>query len=578
MTQITYNDVTIKDVLTHSVDQDVAYDVDGQVDQWYVKTTVTIQFTFHTVSGAGLGFSTGASLAGGTAQALKMLTTNRKRFTMSIGGETLFDVTPGATREGVTVEGGATFDVNNGPRPKLQIQEIIGTKVARGTFTVELAVPSCDGYSDGLMSLRWWTTDDVDGNWMTTRTINGRLRVSTKNNNPHFLRGLIFPPLQRGFRRESMTFTEDPNGLELAFIIRDLEVYRSAPFPASKWRGNHRMISQVPGLTVVESECSVTLEGAHDVPQTLLIALGFRIIDTKLLLTEQGLLTGNRNDGKAIIMFFAVDAELGENKATVMCRIKHTGQGSGGVTFLPQAQQLGISLPPDITFSEQGTYDPLVSRLLPGPTSPLVTIVISKLQTPCAPATMETGVPVSAEQEAATRTPAEVTVITGEVPPDTNSPGFSPEHQEAPYTSYRVVSRIQTYHGKAAMEIAAASSSSEDDDVIPVDLTRGRTYRRLMVTATRISQPPQMLNPRKEFFDEFGRKHTLMNEGYGDKGQDTVGKDEHFWQIQHMTYLVSKKTDLPVHGFQLTLAPWLKDGDQTKKIVPEFFQTDPAGG
>ncbi len=587
MTQIQYNGVVIKDVLTHSVDQDVVYDVDGQVDQWYVKTTVTIQFTFHTVDGAGLGFSTGASLAGGTAQALKMLTTNRKRFTMSIGGATLFDVVPGAGQDLSVAQGGATFDVNNGPRPKLQIQEIIGTKVARGTFTVELAVPSCDGYSrDQPLSLRWWTTDDVDGNWMTTRTINGRLRVPTKDvKSPHFLRGLIFPPLQRGFKRESMTFTEDPNGLELAFTVRDKEVFRAAPFPASTWRGNHRMMSQVPGATIVESECSVTLEGAHDVPQSLLLALGTRIIDAKLLLNEQGLLSGSRNAGTAMLMFIAIDAELGENKVTVMARIKHTGVGTGA-TFLPQAQTLGQPLPPDITSSAQGSYDPLVSRLLPGPTSPLATIVVSQLQTPCATATMEIGVPASEADEAETRTPATITQLPDEPLPD--SPGFqetiTEDHKTAPYLHYITRARLWTIRGKAVMERAAASTTSTKDDdssadSLAVDLTNGRTYRRIWVTAVRYTKPPELFEPLDVFTDEFGRTHELLDHGFGDLGRKTSGKNEIFSQMQWMKYLVTKNPDLAKEGVQLTLAPWLKPGEQTEKPAPpSIFNLNPLTG
>ena len=96
MTQVTYNNIVIQNVLTQDVSQEPIYDTSGNVDQIYVRTIVTIKFLFHANDGTGLGFSTGADLAGGTARAMEMLNTNRKRFTMTIGGNTFFDVVPGA--------------------------------------------------------------------------------------------------------------------------------------------------------------------------------------------------------------------------------------------------------------------------------------------------------------------------------------------------------------------------------------------------------------------------------------------------------------------------------------------------
>lgn len=578
MTQITYNNITIRDVLTHSVDQDIVYDIDGQVDQWYVKTTITVKFTFHTIDGAGLGYANGQDLAGSVSQALKALMTNRRRFVMTIGGSTLFDIRPGATVDGIVVAGGQKSDINNGPRPSLKIEEIIGTRVARGTFTIELAVPSCDGYSDDTITpinLRWWTADEVDANMYTTRTIHGRIRTATKNNNPHYFRHLVFPPLQKGFKRESMSFTEAPNGLELGFTIKDVEKFRSAPSPATSWHGNHRMVSQVPGATIVESECTVTLEGAHDTPQTQLIALGVRIIDQKLLFKKLKIGTSD-SQAKAQIIYYAIDAPLHENSATVTARIRHTG--SGGIAFLPQSKELGEALPTDVSLVK--AYDPLVWRLLPGPTAPLTTILRSKLQTPCNPAKMPgAGDGTPGGTESTGEDGGEFPVFTGDLPTEQKDPGLSEEHLEQAYTYYSM--RIEDFQltGRARMETATASSSSQDD-VLIVDLTRGRASRTIWVTAKRIGEAPTILDPKKEFSDENGVVHVLFHSSVSQRGATVIDANgtQEFSVTQKLRYELKNDPNIAEFGTVVPLLPWLKPEKQNSKLPPKIFKINPAGG
>lgn len=576
MTQITYNNITIQDPLTHVVDQQPIYDTAGDVDQIYVKTTVTVQFTFHTISSAGLGYNVGSDLAGGVAAALKALTTHRRRFTMSIGGTTLFDIRPGETETDVVVVGGSEFDLNNGPKPSLKIEEITGIKVARGTFTVEFATPSCGTPSDGPINLRWWTTDDVDANWYTTRTIAGRLRVASHNNSPHSFRHLMFPPLQKGFKRESMSFTEDPNGLELDFSIKDVEKYRAAPSPSTTWRGNHRMISQVPGATTVESEVSVELEGSHDVPQTTLVQLAIKIIDSKLQLEEQGV--GSTGKANAMILYYAIDASLDENRVEAICRIKHTGSGKDAFEFLPQAGKvLGQPLPADIAIGVQ--YDPLVSRLLPGPTAPLTTIIESILQTPCNPAALPNAgdVKPTGTQSDETDDSTKITTAIGTLAPTNKGPAYADEHQESPYTTYTV--RIENFTRQGRARMALATSSSSGDDTIVVSTSKPISNRTFHVIAHRFGEEPELLTPKLEFTDELDVKHTLFSDKFTvPKVVNTDGAGvQLFMRTQTLRYHLTNDPNIAQNGMTVPLAPWLKPGAQAKNVVPGFL-TDPAGG
>ena len=580
MSEITYNGVTLQDVLTQSVNQEPIYDQPGGVDQIYVKTTVTVQFTFHTVTGANLGYDTGTNLASGTESVLRLLNTNRRRFTMTIGGVTLFDVVPSATEPNVTISGN-TQDIDNGPRPSCKIDEINGIGIARGTFTVVLAVPSCGTPTD-IVNLRWWTGDDVDSNWYTTRTITGRLRVANKDIGPHAMRGLIFPPLQKGFRRDKMTFTEDPNGLALDFTITDLEVYRSAPGPASTWRGNHRISSQVPGATVVESEASVELNGAHDVHQTDLILLGVKIIDTKLQLQQQGIGGGgdSAEKARAMVMFYAIDAAMGENRVQLICRIKHYGKDTEGFNLFNQVgPQFGQPLPPDI--SADGTsYDPLVSRLLPGATAPLTTIMVNKLQTPCSPATMENAFDTRVERNpSATKgdgEPPEVEADIKPIPPEEDPVGATAEHKEAPYLNYRTTTIIAKKSNGAVMSIADDTSTSAVDAAF-VRFGASVTKRYVYVTATRLSKKPEMPDPLNEFQDSKGKVYFLLDSVVGEPeiSKDANGSQEFTVQMT-LIYLVNNGYDLNTEGFTQITVPWLENQAQDSETLPGIFSIKPV--
>lgn len=582
MSEVTYNGVVIKDVLTQSIDQTPVYSV-GEVDEIFVKTTVSIKFTFHTVSGAGLGYHAGANLASGTEAVLRRLTTSRRRFTMTIGGVSLFDIAPGATEPDVSVSGNIQ-DIDNGPRPTCKIDEINGIGVARGTFTVVFATPSC-GTPQSVVNLRWWTSDDIDNNWYTTRTISGRLRVANKNIGPHEMRGLVFPPLQPGFRRDKMSFSEDPNGLALDFTITDLEVYRSAPSPASTWRGNHRISSQVPGASVVESEASVELTGAHDVHQTELILLGVKIIDAKLQLQNQGV-TGKKSPGdtkkaRALVMFYAIDASMDENRVQIICRIKHYGKDGEGFSFFNQVgPQFGQPLPANIN-TDGTSYSPLKSRLLPGATAPLTTIMVNQLQTPCNPAQMDNAFDTRTERNPSASPgdgeKPDVDTDKKPIPPEPDPVGASEEHKKSPYTYYKTNVYVKTISSGAAAAIAQETSSQSDDAVF-VKFGPSVTHYTVTVRAARIGVDPKGLKPLEQFQDDKGRTFFLIGSDVSlpSDDKDANGTPERVIH-QYLKYLMSTNPDINAEGIPKVKQPWLDSG-QSSETPPGVLSRNPLTG
>ncbi len=502
MTTATYNGIVFQDVRTHSVDSEVVYDTAGGVDPIYTRKIVVVESIFHTSTGDGLGHQITGELGIGVEAALRLLEIPRRPFNLTIGNSSLINVIPGATEPGVVIRGGGDIDLNNGPKPSWTLKEIVGTKTARITFRVELATAAC-GTPAGLTNLRWWTTDDVDENWFTTRKIDGKLRVATKNTNPHSLRNLIFPPLQNGFKRQSMSFIENPNGLELDFTINDLEVFRSAPKPTTTWSGVHRVTTNTPGGTVAEEEVTVTLNAPRDTPQTKLITLAQNILDSKLAFVREVGGKGSSDKNRVMLVNYAMEAALEDNRVTATARIKHVGDK--GLLAVLKSGDFGQSLPADIG---EEAYDPDVSRLLTAPTAGLSGIFISAMQTQCQPAVMPNAGGETETNPTARNIESPTKIDKATLPPEPEEDVYNQTHKDSMYLTSSVTSELVIAKGNKTLE--TGTSSSADAETETVDLTKGITTRIITVKATRLGLSPVAPNPA-DFTDANGIFHKFKN-------------------------------------------------------------------
>lgn len=379
-----------------------------------------------------------------------------------------------------------------------------------------------------------------------------------------------------------MSFNEDPSGLAIDFTITDLEVYRSAPSPASTWRGSHKISSQVPGASVVESEASVELIGAHDVQQTELILLGVKIIDSKLQLQQQGVGGGgdSAQKARALILFYAIDASMHENRVQVICRIKHYGLDNEGFSFFSQiGPQFGQPLPPDIN-TDGTSYSPLVSRLLPGPTAPLTTIMINRLQTPCSPDTMENAFDTRVERNPSASqgdgAAPEVSEDNKPIPPEPDPVGATAEHREAPYLGYVTTTIIAKHSNGAVMSIADDSATAADDAAF-VRFGSAVTKRYVYVSATRLNKKPEMPDPLEEFQDSKGKTYFLLNSSVNEPqiDKDANGSQEFTVQVR-LVYLVNSNYDLNTEGFTQIEVPWIDNQAQESETLPSIFSIKPV--
>lgn len=297
-TAVTYNEVQILGCLTERFEQEPVYD-DSHTDKLYDRFTIR-------VSGLILGltnqssFSVRTSNADNTSATVShkniryALESPRKAFKMILGadlngngGTVILQAT------GMPIGGSlaTNIDLDNGPKPKvLSLERIVGDKSFRIVFEIVICKQECDAAgtaynTSGVLNNRWACVDDIDKNWNTTRTWQGRLRCASGQINPHSFRDLVVPPLGSGMRRDRMTFAASPDGLLLDYTIVDKEVHYSAPPPAHSWELIH---SEECGEGLISTaSCSVKLEGDRMVDKKQLVSLAINILVSKLSINLQ---------------------------------------------------------------------------------------------------------------------------------------------------------------------------------------------------------------------------------------------------------------------------------------------------
>jgi len=506
-TNITYNGVTIRDVLTEDIDYSNENDKTG-VDPIFTRVKLSFHCVLHDLPQATLGVSHDDNIAANLNSVVRKLMEPRKRFTMTIGGRTLFDVQPAHSKLEGPLNG---RDVNNGPKPSVKVLKIIGDRSSRVQFSIELAIPNCGSTGAGYLNLRYWIADDIDGNWRTTRFYRGRLRVASKAVTPHAFRNVVMPSLVAGFRRDAISLRESDDGLELDFEIRDIEQYASAPFPATKWRGNHMVVSPYDGSALCESEVRVELEGPNSVHKTRLIALAANIIEKKLHYLSRRF--AREGEHRILPIYIAFNEDLAENKIDAVARIRHTGDN---YAFAVELASLGNFLPPDVNAAtgpggQFVYYDPYKSPT-PVPTASLAGIFLSLVQTPCAPAQMpqvQTGQLQHPSYGGQALGPA-ISVTYGPLPPWPANQSQS--HKKAIYTRYSAKSSVSVRGGQIALPVAATvrKGITAQRTVALVQLHQGVAHRVVEVDAERVGEWPQLPKPI-DYTDENGIEHTVLD-------------------------------------------------------------------
>lgn len=293
MTRVQYGNTVFYNCLTRTWDQEVQYDESG-TDLLFVRHRITVEGIAHLGALQGdrddqicwIGPDT--IFTGKLPDLVTFLRTQlsmpRLVLQISVGGEVVLEVAPAHDPPGRS----PYRDADNGPKPKLlSFTRLIGDTV-HVAWQVEVAVPSdcveplARQQGGGIViSNRWSIEEQLDDKFFTTRTIRGRLRISHPTVPAESARQIVVPPLEQGFRRDSIQFTVSANGLDCDFEVTDKQVHTAAPSPAVRMDVTHTEVTN-DGINWI-TDLNIRLEGAPHTPKKQLVTRALQIVLDRML-------------------------------------------------------------------------------------------------------------------------------------------------------------------------------------------------------------------------------------------------------------------------------------------------------
>ena len=490
-TDLDYNGIVLRNVLTRAFDQEAVYD-DSGTDLLYHKVRIRVSAYVHDVLGLGPNAPGVYPQSGSDINVIykyikQRLMSPRQYLLYSVGSSPLLELFGAANNQNVP----GNEDVNNGPKPKsCDIVHVAGDNVFRIEYEIECAFVDCDNdqNSAGVLSNRWSMSDDIDQDWYTTRSIHGRLRVASINLNPQSFRGWVVPPLQKGFKRESMSFVTTPDGLNLDYSITDKQVYAACPFPGTTWAATHRELTN-DGVTGC-SELAMTITGPPGVNKMALIQLGAQLVEAKLgVRNGQAAREGRRLESAAIT------DHLNASTIEFHVRTRSTKEQTSWY-FQTAGDQLGKPVDGDMIDGYDQFTSPVPSDVdLASPT----VLFICYLQNPCNDQHSVQNVIDDNESPGVKgyRKSTQITTSTGSFPSAGKS-GWSSDQMRAMYTTYEIDTNYGVDDMSLALPVATAPSSgdgSQRPSRAIINLAPPQATLTLNVTAERFTEWPMVQEP-----------------------------------------------------------------------------------
>jgi len=342
MTTVIYNDVILRHCETKSFEQTIVYD-ESRTDLMYSKFRIRVASTLAAVRSSGNSFGIAPPTGSGTTATQRertiqrLLSEPRKDFWMLIDSGVaneqmtpaqLAALTPPANTgiddflliatgnidgmmslhplsdqygSGDAIERINVVDVENGPKPtNVTVTEIIGGRTFRVEFEIEICRKFCPAggsldlpppfdiwgsivpTGSTVLSNRWHLDESKDENWITTRVLQGTLRVTQKTFWPHLIRSVCVPPLLRGYKRVRQSFVDDPTGLILKYRIEDQQAHAAPPWPAVAWKAHHAESASGPNGSILTGEISIRLTGPPGVDKVQLIGAAGKVANDRI--------------------------------------------------------------------------------------------------------------------------------------------------------------------------------------------------------------------------------------------------------------------------------------------------------
>ena len=587
MSSITYNNVSITNVLTESIEHDIVMDDTG-VDPLFVRCAVTVTGIVHSSGGGNTigyqAFPNDPSTA--WQNILKLLMQPRRNFNMTVGATTLFNVQPAATRLNVNNGLGNNrpdnaVDISGGPTTKVTLLQVIGTHTFKLRFRCEFGIALCDevgsneASSAGVVNFRFWIGQDINcTDWTSTITYNGRLRVSHGRVNVHnaVRSWQCIPPVQPGFRRKRIGISEAENSLSVSFTIVDEEKWAQAPYPATHMDGSYTVSSASVGGAIGNAELQLSLAGPKNVSKKSLHALASKILNSKLHLYD------GQNEGRNFLLSASISESLSENRVDAFARIRLLGKSKEEYNLYNiVGDDLGTPL--EVTQANGKAYDKEIAYTLKlnELSATTVGLFTSDLQDPCHVAKMPQATQPTPDGEEPPE-PTGDTVIESETEtPDTSEVDYSLEHFASAYSSYTLTSDIIQHKGKIAMPIGETSGSGEDT-VKVVTLHSGACHREVCIVAERLNKWPNIPD-ESDFTDDNGIGHTCIS--YSPSPSAPMLSADGVKTLHRVDAKIVYALDRPPSSSEslpVGNIPYRSNGIQTdQKLMAQNFRLTPGG-
>ncbi len=576
-TAFTYNDILVKDVLTDSIEFTSEKESTG-VDQIGIRCTATFTGIVHCAQTDHTGKKVDP-FRGGLDALFKALSKDRRKFILTMGGQTIITVAPGA----IEPTGPASqrtpnllqMDIANGPQVQLQVTKITAGVSATIRFTINYMIVNCGDHAsqntNGLLNLRFWIAENIDmSTGLTSRVFAGKIRLAHKNIHPHLIARLVtIPSVQSGFKREYMRWDESPNGLELDFAIEDREIVAAPPYNAyagygaTSWTGNLVHSTETMGATS-SVVVSLQLTGPKNVSILELVDLAYRVIAQKL--QYQKVIKGQQ----AFFEYFEVSEELSNNSIGCTARIKHTGANASLIGLFNLQGQPFVGQP----MGDLGIGYDSNRAYIPDLTAGVATLFLSALQSPCMPNRMPTSQEQTSQPKPQFKTQAGGDDHGTDGRLEQLSQTVSESQLKAMYFSWRMTSELHHVTGRIPLA-NGASASSQESPISIVNLHRACDLRHVTIESERLNSPPELPSFLHNFIDVNGHTNTVIGTPKISPSAPQLSADGRnllFAAEMDIWYALSKAINAS-HRIPVGTTPYRKtsESDPSRSLPPSTF-------
>lgn len=506
MSRLLYNGYILDHILTQSIEQEAVYSQPDGLDYLYTRFQVSVQALFNVnIKPASANGTVDAPATPSTSDVAALMKSIRHHllqprktlaFWVDPANEPLFKVGANLNIASLANQSGsATCDAKRGPFPRsCRIKQVQGTECLLVDYTIEAFVNECDNDAPEISAHHFRETIGIDENFYSTRTRNGtvvlrgdhfKARGDEKMSIDQY-RGKIIPAIPTGFKRESMEFVIQEDGLQMTYSIRDKEQYLQPPFPATKASGTYNVSSVRAGGAVKMAECRVSLEGPNTAKATKneLFKTAFLIAMTKVGGGKIVKLDGQR--GNPLLMNASFGEQLWENKVDVTLKVKIipsrtravVGQNAGAPTSFP-----GLGTPLPGVAKDGKPHDPGARG-----TAGLLNFVQPYLLNSCNGAGSVQDISQGGNPASGVAPTAVKVQVVGKLPQDAQAIHNPKAHDKGFYTDYMIYPRWQKLLNKLQMPLAI--STGKQNSVI-TKIAKPTERLLLEWSAHRIGSPPE---------------------------------------------------------------------------------------